>query len=253
MAIRRRIGLLVPATNSTGEPDFHMTVPAGVSVHSHHLWNSTDASSDAAMDLMNSDLAKGARYLAPLGIEMICMAGTTNSFYQGLDGSDWMEREMSRAAGGVPAVASSPSIAQALRYFGAKRISVATPYVQWNNDRLAEYFTAAGFDVLNVAGDPRVADGHSQHMNDQDPAEIADFATSICRDEADAIFCACSAWRAVEVIAEIERRTGRLVVTTNQATIWRTLKKIGISETKPGFGRLLAEMPPIEDPVLVTT
>ncbi len=247
MAIRRRVGLLVPATNSTGEPDFHMTVPEGVTVHSHHVWNSTDASSDAAMDLMNSDLANGARHLKPLGIEVICMAGTTNSFYKGIKGSDWMEQEMSKAAG-VPGVASSPSVAQALRYYGAKKISVATPYVQWNNDRLREYFTEAGFHVLNVEGDPRVADGHSQHMNDQDPEEIAEFATKICRDEADAIFCACSAWRALEAIAEIERHTGKLVVTTNQATIWRTLKKIGIDRTKPGFGRLLAEMPPIEDP-----
>lgn len=246
MAVRRRVGLLVPATNSTGEPDFHMTVPEGVTVHSHHVWNSTDASSDGAMDLMNSDLANGARHLAPLGIEVICMAGTTNSFYKGIAGSDWMEQEMNKAAG-VPAVASSPSVAQALRYYGAKRISVATPYVQWNNDRLRDYFTQAGFDVLNIEGDPRVADGHSQHMNDQDPAEIADFATRICRDKADAIFCACSAWRALEAIAEIERRTAKLVVTTNQSTIWRTLKKIGINKTKPGFGRLLAEMPPIED------
>jgi len=91
--------------------------------------------------------------------------------------------------------------------------------------------------------DARVADGHAQHMNDQDPAEIAEFATRICRDEADAVFCACSGWRALEAIAEIERRTGKLVVTTNQATIWRTLKTIGIGRTRPGFGRLLAEMP----------
>ena len=246
MTVRRRVGLLVPATNSTGEPDFHMTVPDGVTVHSHHIWNSMDGSTDQATDLMNSDLANGARHLAPLGIEVICMAGTTNSFYKGIAGSDWMEQEMSKAAG-VPAVASSPSAAQALRCYGARRISVATPYVQWNNDRLRDYFTAAGFDVLNVEGDPRVADGHSQHSNDQDPAEIADFVASICRAEADAIFCSCSGWRALEVIAEIERRTGKLVITTNQSTIWRTLKKIGIDRTRPGFGRLLAEMPPIED------
>ena len=246
MATRRRIGLLVPATNSTGEPDFHMTVPDGVTVHSHHVWNSTDASSDAAMDLMNSDLANGARYLRPLGIEAICMAGTTNSFYKGIRGSDWMEDVMSKATG-VPAIASSPSIAMALRHYGAKRISVATPYVQWNNDRLRDYFTAAGFEVLNVEGDPRVADGHAQHMNDQDPAEIAEFAVRICRDEAHAVFCACSGWRALEAIAEIERRTGKLVVTTNQATVWRTLRTIGIGRTKPGFGRLLADMPRLDE------
>ncbi|MBI3967670.1 MAG: aspartate/glutamate racemase family protein [Chloroflexi bacterium] len=251
MAVRRRIGLLVPTTNSTGEPDFHMGVPDGVTVHSHHLWIGTDGASAASMERMNADLETGARYLAPLGIEVICMAGTTNSFYNGLTGSDWMEAHMSKAAGGIPAVASSPSVAQALRYYGAKRISVATPYAKWNNDRLGEYFTAAGFDVLNVEGDPRVADGHTQHMNDQDPTEIAEFAISICRSEADAVFCSCSGWRALEAAAEIERRTGKVVITTNQATLWRTLKKIGIDRAKSGFGRLLEEMPPIEDPVLV--
>jgi maleate cis-trans isomerase len=43
----------------------------------------------------------------------------------------------------------------------------------------------------------------------------------------------------------MERRTGKLVVTTNQATIWRALNLIGINQAKAGFGRLLAEMPPV--------
>jgi len=244
MTVRRRIGLLVPSTNSTGEPDFHMTVPDGVTVHSHHLWIESNIAIPATMDGMNSELAQGARYLAPLGIEVICMAGTTNSFFRGRQGSTWMEGEMSKAAG-VPAVASSPSVAQALAYFGAKRISVATPYPKWNNDRLKEYFTSAGFDVLNVESDPKIADGHAQHMNDQEPSEIADFATTICRDEADAVFCSCSGWRALEAAAEIERRTGKPVITTNQATVWRVLRTIGIANPKPGFGRLLTEMPPL--------
>jgi maleate cis-trans isomerase len=247
MAVRRRIGLLVPTTNSTGEPDFHMAVPEGVTVHSHHLWCEIGYCNPNAMDRMNSELEEGARYLAPAKIEIICFAGTTNSFYKGLEGSRWMEETMSRGAGGLPAVASSPSIAQALRHFGAKKISVATPYGQWNNSRLSEYFTAAGFDVLNIESDPNIADGHAQHMNDEDPADIADFAVSICREEADAVFCSCSGWRAMEAAAEIERRSGKVCITTNQATIWRVLKKMAIDKAKPGFGRLLTEMPPIED------
>lgn len=250
MAVRRRIGLLVPSTNTTAEPDFHVAVPEGASVHSHRLWIGDDAASAPSMDGMNAQLAEAARHLASGLVEIVCMAGTTNSFYRGRDGSTWMEEEMSRAAG-RPAVASSPSVAQALRYYRAKKISVATPYARWNNERLAEYFTAAGFVVLNVESDERVADGRPQPMNDQDPAEIAEFATSICRDEADAVFCACSGWRAMEAAAEVERRTGKVVITTNLATIWRTLRKIGIDRAKPGFGRLLEEMPPIEDPVLV--
>jgi maleate cis-trans isomerase len=172
------------------------------------------------------------------------MAGTTNSFYKGTDGSAWMESEM-HAGSGLPSVASSPSVAQALRHYGARKLSIATPYPDWNNERLREYFTSAGFDVLNVDGDQRIADGHAQHMNDQDPSEIADFAVGICQDQADAVFCSCSGWRSMEAAAEIERRTGRLAVTTNQATIWRALSLIGINQAKPGFGRLLAEMPAV--------
>jgi maleate cis-trans isomerase len=221
-----------------------MAVPDGVTVHSHRLWLDIDYANEAAIDHLNAQLRDGARHLAAAAVEVIAMAGTTNSFYKGTDGSAWMESEM-HAGSGLPSVASSPSVAQALRHYGARKISIATPYPDWNNERLREYFTSAGFDVLNVDGDPRIADGHAQHMNDQDPSDIADFAVGICRDQADALFCSCSGWRSMEAAAEMERRTGKLVVTTNQATIWRALNLIGINQAKAGFGRLLAEMPPV--------
>lgn len=63
------------------------------------------------------------------------------------------------------------------------------------------------------------------------------------------VLCSCSGWRAMEAARDIERRTGRVTITTNMATLWRTLKKVDIHEARPGIGRLLDEMPPIEDPV----
>ena len=253
MSVRRRIGLLVPSTNSTAEPDFLMGVPPGVTVHSHRLWIEPPYPRDAAMDGMNSQLELGARYLAAAHVEVVAMAGTANSFYKGEQGSVWMESEMSRGAG-VPAVSSSPSVAQALRYYHVKKLSVATPYPEWNNQRLRDYFTAAGFEVLNVDGDPRVShDHHPQHMNDQDPSEIAEFAISVFHSDADAIFCSCSGWRAMEATAEIERATGKLAITTNLATLWRALKTLNINGARPGIGRLLDEMPPIEDSVTAAT
>jgi maleate cis-trans isomerase len=198
---------------------------------------------------MNSQLETAARSLAAAHVEAVCMAGTANSFYQGRDGSTWMEEEMQRGSG-LPSVASSPSVAQALRAYGARRLSVMTPYPDWYNERLREYFTDAGFEVLNVDGDERVSTvPHPQFMNDQDPAEIADFAVAHTRDEADAVFCSCSGWRAMEAARDIETRTGKVTITTNMATAWRTLRKMGIDTARPGIARLLDEMPPIEDPV----
>jgi maleate cis-trans isomerase len=242
MAVRRRIGLLVPSTNTVAEPDVIGAVPAGVTVHVHRLYLPADVPKKDAMDRMNSDLEQGAKYLASAKVEILCMTGTTNSFYQGASGADWMEETMSKH-GGVKAVASSPSIVMALRHYKAKKLSVATPYADWANGRLRDFLTAAGFEVLNLDKDVRVADGHPQHMNDQGPEEILDFCLSVWNPDADAMLLPCAAWRTMEVAAAIEAETGKPVITTNQATSWRTLRKMGIREAKPGFGRLLDEMP----------
>jgi maleate cis-trans isomerase len=74
---------------------------------------------------------------------------------------------------------------------------------------------------------------------------VADFAARACRPEADALLCSCTAWRSVEAAEEIERRTGKPVVTSNQASIWVTLGRLGHTEPIAGFGRLLRNLVPI--------
>lgn len=246
MAVRRRIGLLVPSTNTVAEPDVYGAVPEGVTVHVHRMFMPDNVPKKDAMDRMNADLEQGARYLATAKVEIVCMTGTQNSFYKGAEGSDWMETTMSRAAR-VPGVTSSPSVLQALRYFAAKKLTVATPYTVWGNETLRGYLNANGFEPLNVERDERIADGHPQHMNDQGPEDIREYVLSVYRKDADAIFLPCAAWRAMEIAAGLEEETGKPVVTTNQATVWRTLRKLGIKEARPGFGRLLTEMPDPED------
>ena len=242
MAIRKRIGIMVPATNTTVEPDFHRIAPEGTTIHSQRLWLTNDALGKDGMDQMNAELERGASYLAQAKVEVVTMVGTTNSFYKGIEWSTRMEEIMGKAAG-VPAVATSPSVVQALKFFGAKTVSVASPYPDWNNERLKEYFEAQGFQVLNVEAEPWAAQAGAQGVNDQDPQVILEFAAKVCRPDADALFCSCTGWRAMEVAQELETRLGKPVVTAVQATAWRTFRKAGLTDSIKGFGRLLELMP----------
>jgi maleate cis-trans isomerase len=142
-------------------------------------------------------------------------------------------------AAGVPAVATSPSVVAALRSFGAQRVSVATPYPDWNNRQLRAYLEALGFEVLNVEGEPSAAASGNQGINDHDPEEVVAFASKVCRPDADALLCSCTAWRSVEAVAELERRTGKPVVSSNQATFWATYRALKLTIKITGFGRLL--------------
>jgi len=240
---RKRIGVMVPSTNTTCEADFQMAVPRGVTVHGQRLWMTNESNGDAAYERMNSEIETGARYLATAKVDVIVYACTTGSFYRGA-GWDKQMLELIRREAGVPAVATSPSVVEALRSFGARRISVATPYPEWNNHRLRAYLEAQGFEVLNVEGEPRAAAAGNQGINDQDPESVVEFASRACRPEADALLCSCTAWRSVEAASAIEARTGRPVVSSNQSTIWTALRALGWSRPITGFGRLLERLAP---------
>jgi maleate cis-trans isomerase len=139
-------------------------------------------------------------------------------------------------------VATSPSVVDALRFFGARRISVATPYPDWNNRQLRAYLDALGFEVLNVEGEPSAAASGNQGINDHDPEEVVAFASKVCRPEADALLCSCTAWRSVEAVAELERRIGKPVVSSNQATIWAAFRALKLAPKIRGYGSLLESL-----------
>jgi maleate isomerase len=243
MGARKRIGVMVPSTNTTCEADYQMVVPRGITVHGQRLWLTNDALGEEGMNRMNAEIESGARYLATARVDVIAYGCTTGSFYKG-PGWDRDMVDLIQRTAGVPAVATSPSVVEALRFFGARRISVATPYPEWNNRQLRRYLEAMGFEVLNLDAEPVAARSGNQGINDQEPAVVADFASRACRPEADALLCSCTAWRSVEAVDDIERRTGKPVVTSNQASLWASLRALGVTERIDGFGRLLASLAP---------
>jgi maleate isomerase len=240
MAARTRIGVMVPSTNTTFEADFQLVAPRGVTIHGQRLWLTNDAEGQAGMDRMNGEIETGAKYLATASVNVIAYGCTTGSFYRGPGYDREMLETISKAAG-VPAVAAAPAVVDALRRFGARRVSVATPYPDWNNQRLRAYLEASGFEVLNVEGEPTAAASGNQGINDHDPEEVVAFASRVCRPEADALLCSCTAWRSVEAVAELERRTGKPVVTSNQASIWASFRALGLTTPIKGHGRLLEQ------------
>ena len=241
MSQRIRIGVIVPSTNTTCEADFQMTAPRYVTVHGQRMWITNDAAGEAGMERMNAEIESGARYLATAKVDLVAYGCTTGSFYKGPGWDAEMLTLLEREAG-VPAVATSPAVVEALRFLGINKISVASPYPEWNNTKLRAYLEAVGVEVLNVEGDPMAAESGNQGINDQSPERVVEFASSVCRPEAEALFCSCTAWRSVEAVEALEQRLGKPVVSSNQAMIWAAFRKLGIREPIQGFGSLLASL-----------
>ena len=239
MAIRTRIGLMLPSTNSTAEPDFNMVAPNDVTIHSQRMWTAPEQTPES-IDQMNADVESAAKYLATTKVDLVAYACTTGSFYKA--GYDQHIIDLVGGITGAPVVAAAPGVVEALNFLGLKRISVATPYGKWQNDSLGAYYQAAGFEVLNVEGEPVAAAGGSQGPCDQPPESALEFASNVCWPEAEALFCACTAWRSLEVVSALEDRLGKPVVTANQALIWSAFRRLGITHPQSGFGSLMESL-----------
>ena len=109
MSLRKRIGLIVPSTNTTCEADFQMAVPPGITVHGQRLWMTNEGTGDDIFNRMNAEIETGARYLATARVDVVVYGCTTGSFFKGPGWDREMLALIERTAG-VPAVATSPSV-----------------------------------------------------------------------------------------------------------------------------------------------
>jgi maleate isomerase len=84
-------------------------------------------------------------------------------------------------------------------------------------------------------------------MGNITPGYIKEFALSLDRSEADAIFISCGGIRTIDILQEIEEEANKPVICSNQAMMWSCLRRINVSLTVKGYGRLF-EIPEIVDP-----
>jgi maleate isomerase len=128
-----------------------------------------------------------------------------------------------------------------LRAFGAKRISVLTPYTLETSRSMADYFEGLGFDIARFTCLGLTDDREMARIS---PDEIVAFAKEATAPDSDALFISCTAVRAAGVAARIEAAIGKPVVTSNLATAWACLRLCGDDTARPELGRLMTRAYP---------
>ena len=180
-------------------------------------------------------LADCAASLLPDGsLDVVCYACTSGSL---VIGEERVFAELNRGAPNAMATSLITGVIRALEQVQARRIVVATPYLDEVNQREVDYLQQAGFEVISLCGLNLEKDSDMVRVA---PDYITEFALAQDRADADAIFISCGALRTLDVIDEIESRAGKPAICSNQAMIWDCLRLAGIEDRFEGYGRLLA-------------
>lgn len=232
---RAKIGFVLLATEQTIQDDVMRLRPEGVGIHFTRAAipdSITSESLAAQIDL----LADCASTLLPDGsLDVICYACTSGSLVMG---EDRVHEELNKGAPNAKATSLIRSVIRALKQINAQKIVVATPYLDEINAKEVVYLEDAGFEVLSISGLNLEKDSDMVRVSSD---FIAQFAKSIDREDADAVFISCGALRALEIIQQVETELSKPVIGSNQAMIWDTLRLAGVDDKIPGYGQLLSK------------
>jgi maleate isomerase len=219
-----RIGLLVPSVNTVAEPEIGQLVPAGVAVYAARMRNQRADTDDSRAMLQHVERAADELGSAHVGV--LAFACTASSFVEGEAGEIDLCRRM-EAAGKAPAVTTSRAVREALVYLGARRIVVATPYVEELNQLEKAYLEEEGAEVVGISGMGIV---EAYDIGNVTPEEAGEFAVSGWKNGADALFISCTNLRTIEALQPLAEEVGKPVISSNSATCWASLRTLGISD-----------------------
>jgi len=226
---RAVIGVMTPAMNTVVEPELNTLRPDGVTNQMQRFRLGGDNISD--------DLFEEADKLMDASPAALAIGLTTDA------GPGGPAKLAARCAAlqekvGIPVLNASAADYEALRVLGARRIAVVTPFDAEVDARVKANTEDAGFEVVAIKGTQAPS---LPEIVETSLADIRNVFAAVASDEIDAILQVGTALPFVALIGELEARHNKPIVACNAALYWHTLRTLGIKESVPGFGTLLAD------------
>jgi maleate isomerase len=234
---RARLGVIVPSVNTVVEPWFSRVCPPGVTVHAARMFLDNNLTPESLVRMDHDEGLRAVKQIMSCQPASVAYCCTASSIVQGLEYDGRLNHDLNQAAG-VPAFTATSAIIEALNAVGAKRIAVCSPYTKAIDDAEHVFFAAAGFEMLGAAH-LGIADAFK--LADPTPDDIYALWKKSWHADADASLITCLNMNSQDVVARIEQETGKPVITSTQATLWKLLRAAGVQDRIEGFGVLLAE------------
>ena len=234
---RSSLGLIALATDRAGALDFEEFVrpAAGVSTFTTRLPMDCVATPET-LAAMGPHIEDAARLLVPGSrldlVAFSCTSGTVAI------GPERVRDAIRRARPGIHVTTPIEAGAEGLGKLGCRRISLLVPYLVETAELISGYFERRGVEIIRRAtfdleGDP--------DMNRVSADCLIDAGRRVFDPSSDGLFISCTGLLTSPVVAALEQRIGKPVVTSNQALAWHSLRLTGVDDRLENRGSLFSD------------
>ncbi len=233
---RANMGVIVLETDETLEHEFaRMMDLEGVALYHSRIPMVAEITPET-LARMEADLPASAKlFPKSLSFDVIGYGCTSASTVIGSDKVAAAIRSVCPTAQVTDPLAA---IIAAAKHLGARKLGFITPYVAEVSAQMRGKLEGAGFEITGFGS---FEEGNDQVVARITEASIVQAAEHIARvAPCDAIVISCTNLRCLNIIDEIEARTGVAVISSNQALAWHMQKLAGITLPRDELGRLYA-------------
>lgn len=238
----RRIGMLVPSSNTVAEPATAAMLAGvpGVSLHvARFRVTRLDTSEEALAQFQSEPLLAAADLLMDAEMDAVCLNATASCYTGMRHDRDLVAALQARA---IAADTAMLALLDLLRAFRARRIGLVTPFLHDVQDATVAVLAEEGFEVVA-----------ERHLNDPGNFSFARFTedrvAELTREVArapgvQAVAIVSTNLRGARPAAIVEAEAGIPVLDTCATALWGALRRAGVpTSLVKGWGRLFGMGP----------
>lgn len=226
------LGLIVLQVDETIEQDFRrLFADPAIALYVSRIPSGAELTPDT-IARMKTDLPGAAALFPPAAnfdaIGYACTSGTT------LIGADTVAQLVKGAAKTRHVSTPLRAAIDALGVLRVSSVGIVSPYVADVATPIKSAFIAAGFDVPATLSFGEKIEARVARI---DPASIRKAALDVAQaGGVQAVFLSCTNLRTLDIISDIEDRTGLPVISSNQVLAWDMARaaKVDVSPAAPG-------------------
>lgn len=243
LGYRAKVGVVLPGTNTTVQPEYEAMRPDGVTNHVSRMFLPPRPYDDLAaykraLETEAGKLEEALQLLLLAEPAVVAHGHSIHSFRGDVARALDEQKKLSEFCK-VPFWSPSVAILKGLEAIGnPKRIGVLTPYWPPADEMIANWFRSGGFDVVKSDGLKATGPTNVSRI----PVErILEGFRSVDDPKVEVLIHVGTALPVSALTPTIERMHGKPLIGVNVATYWASMRSIGIEDRKQGFGKLYAE------------
>jgi maleate isomerase len=225
----RRVGLIVPSSNTVVEMDFLRHLPPDGTLHTARMFLD-EITAEAERIMVSEHVPRAVADIATVQPDVVAFACTSAGAVLGADGEARLIQDIASTTGAA-VVSTNDAVGTCIARHNPRSVAVITPYVDELNEHIQAGLERRGIQVTGIAGlglteNPAIAA--------VSPAQIVEFAETVLAGlECDLLFVSCTNFRGIEARNALTARFGVPVVTSNQATIDAVVEALKSGASQP--------------------